>query len=98
MDLYHLLIKLVIAIVCAVIANVLVPRRIPGQFTGLVLIGLAGVWFGEWSFALMMRRFGLNYSFLHWQIQGVFIIPAVIGCAIVLYVITAVVRWWRYGS
>jgi uncharacterized membrane protein YeaQ/YmgE (transglycosylase-associated protein family) len=93
----NLLTKLVIAIICGSLANILVPRRIPGGLTGLILIGLAGTWLGEWTFVLFRREYGINFSFLYWQIQGVLIIPAVIGCAIVLYVISAILRWWRFN-
>lgn len=97
MDLSSLFIKLVIAIVCAVAANLLVPRRIPGKFVGLIFIGLAGVLVGEWGFLLMRQRFGINFTFLYWNIQGVLIVPAVIGCAIVLYLVTTILKWGRYG-
>lgn len=97
MELSNLLIKLVIAIVCAVAANVLVPRRIPGKFWGLMLIGLAGVLVGEWGFSLLRREFGLNFAFLDWNVAGVLIVPAVVGCAIVLYLVTTVMKWGRYG-
>lgn len=98
MDIANVLVKLVIAIVCAGVANVLVPRRIPGRLIGLILIGMAGVLLGEWGFALLRERFGLNFAFLYWNIQGVFIIPAIIGSAIVLYLVTTMLKWWRYGT
>lgn len=97
MELSNLLIKLIIAIACAVAANVLVPRRIPGKFLGLMLIGLVGVWVGEWGFSLLRREFGLNFAFLDWNVAGVLIVPAVVGCAIVLYLVTTVMKWGRYG-
>lgn len=98
MDISHLLVQVIVAIVCAGVANILVPRRIPGRLIGLILIGLAGVWVGEWGFALLRQRFGINYAWLYWQIQGVLIIPAIVGCAIVLYLVTTFLRWGRYNS
>lgn len=98
MDVLQLLIKLVIAIGCAAAADLLIPRRIPGGLAGLILIGLAGVWVGEWGFALLRQEFGIDYQFLYWQIAGVLIIPAIIGSAIVLYLVTAFIRWARYSS
>lgn len=98
MDILHLLIKLVIAIGCAVVADMLIPRRIPGGLAGLILIGLTGVWVGEQGFALLRRQFGINFNFLYWQIEGVLIIPAIVGSAIVLYLVTAFIRWARYSS
>lgn len=97
MSVPHLVIKLLIAIICAGLADLLVPRRVPGGLAGLVLIGLAGIWVGEWGFALLKREFGINFTFLYWQIQGVLLIPAIIGCAIVLYLVTAFISWGRYS-
>jgi uncharacterized membrane protein YeaQ/YmgE (transglycosylase-associated protein family) len=93
----NLLIKLVIAIACAGAANILVPRSIPGKLAGMILIGMAGVLFGEWGFQLLQQRFGLDFTFLYWDVQGVLIIPAIIGCAIVLYIVSTILSWWRYG-
>lgn len=98
MDLTRLVVQVVVAILCAGIATLLVPRQIPGKLVGLILIGLIGVWVGEWGFALLRSRYGINFAFLHWGIQGVLIIPAVIGSAIVLYIVTAFLRWGRYGT
>lgn len=97
MNIPHLLIKLLIAVICAGLADILVPRRVPGGLAGLVLIGLAGIWLGEWGFSLLRQEFGISFAFLYWQIQGVLIIPAVIGCTIVLYLVTAFIQWGRYG-
>lgn len=97
MELSTLLIKLLIAIACAVAANLLVPRRIPGKFVGLILIGLAGVLVGEWGVVLLQQRFGLNWMFLYWNVEGVLIVPAIVGSAIILYLVTLVMKLWRYG-
>lgn len=98
MNIAPLLIKLLIAIICAGLADILVPRRIPGGLAGLILIGLAGIWFGEWAIALLRQQFGFDFAFLYWQVQGVLIVPAVIGCAIILYLVTAFLQWARYSS
>lgn len=98
MDIPHLLVQLLVAILCAVIANILVPRRVPGKFPGLVLIGLAGVWLGEQGFALLNSQYGLDHVALHWNIQDVPVLPAIIGSAIILYVVTAFLSWGRYSS
>ena len=95
MDIPQLVFQVIVAIVCAGIANVLIPRRIPGKLTGLVLTGLAGVWVGEWGFSQLRTAFSVDFPFLQWDIQGVKIIPAIIGCSIVLYIVTAVIKWWR---
>ncbi|MGJ3246624.1 MAG: GlsB/YeaQ/YmgE family stress response membrane protein [Elainellaceae cyanobacterium] len=96
MDIPHLVTQLIIAIVCAGIANMLVPRRIPGKLTGLVLIGLAGVWVGQWSYQFLQQEYGVSYAFLRWNIQDVYIVPAIIGSAIVLYIVTAIIKLGRY--
>ncbi len=96
MDPKQILIQLVIAAICAAIANALVPRTIPGKIIGLILIGLAGVWFGAWAHALVRNQYGIDFDFLNWQFEGVTIIPSIIGSAIILYVVTALLRWGRY--
>lgn len=97
MDISQLVVQIVVAIVCAGVANILVPRKIPGRLVGLILIGLAGVWVGEWGFSILRQEFGINFSWLYWQIQGVLIVPAIIGSAIVLYLVTLFLKWGRYG-
>lgn len=96
MDLTRIFVQIVVAIVCAGLANILIPRKIPGKLAGLVLLGFAGVWVGEWGFRLLRSEFGVNYPFLYWQIQGVLLIPAIIGSAIVLYLVTAFLKWGKY--
>lgn len=98
MDILHLLIRLLIAIGCAATADLLLPRRVPGGLAGLILIGLTGVWVGERGFALLRQQFGISFPVLYWQIEGVLIIPAIVGSAIVLYLVTAFIRWARYSS
>lgn len=97
MDLSHLVIQVLVALVCAIAANILIPRDVPGRFAGLVVIGLIGVLVGEWVFNLLKDQYGLDYPLLHWSIQKVPIVPSIIGSAIVLYVTTAMLRWGRYS-
>lgn len=96
MDPKQILVQFVIAVVCAAIANALVPRTIPGKVFGLILIGLAGVWLGAWAHALVRKEYGIDFDWLNWQLEGVTIIPSIIGSAIILYVVTALLRWGRY--
>ncbi|ASC73933.1 hypothetical protein XM38_049070 [Halomicronema hongdechloris C2206] len=98
MDLTRLLVQLLIAIVCASIANILVPRQIPGKGVGLVVIGLAGVYLGEQGASLLQDRYGLSIPGLEWAIQGVPILPSIIGSAVILYVVTAFLSWGHYGN
>ncbi|NJN87724.1 MAG: hypothetical protein HC881_17240 [Leptolyngbyaceae cyanobacterium SL_7_1] len=93
MDIARLVVHLIIAAFCAGIATILIPRRVPGKLFGLVLIGLAGVWVGDWAFLLLSQQFGLVMPVLHTQVQGVLVIPAIVGSTIVLYLVTTVLRW-----
>lgn len=96
MDIPHLIVQIVIASLCAGVATILIPRRIPGKLIGMIAIGLMGVWLGEWETGLLRQRYGINYSFLNWNIEDVPIIPAVIGSAVILYLITSFLKWGRY--
>lgn len=98
MDIKYLLIQLLIAIVCAAIAGILVPREIPGKAIGLVIIGLSGVYLGGWTSRYLQQQYDFNPPFLTWEIEGVQIIPSIIGSAIVLYLVTAFLSWGRYGN
>lgn len=96
MDLSHLAVQLLIAIVCGGLANALLPRQIPGKFLGLIATGLVGVWIGEIGSKLLKSQLGLDAEILHWGFQGVPILPSVIGSTIVIFVTTTFLRWGRY--
>ncbi|MGD1905008.1 MAG: hypothetical protein ACFB0C_03340 [Leptolyngbyaceae cyanobacterium] len=98
MDITRLLVQLAIAFVCAGLATLLLPRKIPGKVFGLLVIGLAGVWLGEWVLKYAKTTYGLSIDVLEWSVQGVPILPAVIGSAIILYLVTAFLSWGKYGS
>ncbi len=93
----HLAVQLIVAFLCATIANILIPRQVPGRFVGLMLVGLVGVWLGEATFKFL-KRYGMNYDALHWGIWGVPLIPSIVGSVIVLYVVTTFFRWGRYSG
>jgi uncharacterized membrane protein YeaQ/YmgE (transglycosylase-associated protein family) len=97
-NLLNLLVQLLIALTCAFIANILVPRQVPGKLFGLVLIGLIGVLLGQWVVNSLLQQYTLTLPWLTWGIQGVPVVPSVIGSAIVLYVVTAFLSWGRYGN
>jgi uncharacterized membrane protein YeaQ/YmgE (transglycosylase-associated protein family) len=97
-QLTRLLVQLLIAIVCAGLATVLLPRKVPGKAVGLVIIGLAGVFLGEWISNYLLQQYPLPFDWIRWEFQGVPIIPSVIGAMIVLYLLTAFLRWGRYGG
>jgi uncharacterized membrane protein YeaQ/YmgE (transglycosylase-associated protein family) len=96
MTLSKIFIQLVVALVCAGIANVLIPREIPGKTLGLLIIGLAGVLLGEWVVDFLKQTYNLHLAFLEWEFREVPIIPAIIGSTLVLYVFTGVFSWGRY--
>lgn len=94
----RLLVQVLIAIACATLANLLVPRRVPGKAVGLVIIGLAGVFLGEWIVDHILRQYNISFDWLTWSFQGVPILPSVVGSMIVLYLVTAFLSWGRYGN
>jgi uncharacterized membrane protein YeaQ/YmgE (transglycosylase-associated protein family) len=94
----RLLVQILIAIACAVLANFLVPRRVPGKAVGLVIIGLAGVFLGEWVLKNLLSQYSPMFPWLSWSFQGVPILPSVVGSMIVLYLVTAFLSWGRYGN
>jgi uncharacterized membrane protein YeaQ/YmgE (transglycosylase-associated protein family) len=95
--LLRLLVQLVIALGCAGVATLLLPRRVPGKIFGLIAIGFAGVWFGEWALKYLKSSFGLSLEILEYSFQGVLVLPSIIGSAIILYVVTAFLSWGRYN-
>lgn len=98
MDLAHVTVQLLVAIACAIIGNILIPRQVPGKLFGLIVIGFVGVALGEWAYRLLRSQFKLDAPFLHWHVADVPIIPAIIGSAIVLYIVTSFWQWGRYGK
>ncbi len=98
MELSRLAVQLVIAIACGIIGNILIPRQIPGKFFGLIIVGFVGVWVGELGYRLLKSSYGLNYGFLNWHIDDVPIIPSIIGCTIVIYIVTTFLKWGRYNQ
>lgn len=97
MDLTRLLVQISIAIVCGGVATLLLPRPIPGKLLGLALIGFAGVWLGEWVVGYLQSTYEFPIpEFVTWDYQGVPILPAILGSAVVLYVVTAFIQWGRY--
>ncbi|MGD1940520.1 MAG: hypothetical protein ACFB0G_04360 [Leptolyngbyaceae cyanobacterium] len=97
MDLTRLLVQLAIAIACGGLATLLLPRKIPGKLIGLAVIGFAGVWLGDWIISFLTTTYNLPIpEFVLWDFQGVLILPAVLGSAIVLYLVTTFLSWGRY--
>ncbi len=97
-DLTSLLVQVLIAMVCAFAANVLVPRQVPGKLLGLVIIGLIGVFLGQWVASYLLQQYSFTLPWLTWSFQGVPVVPSIVGSTIVLYVVTAFLSWGRYGN
>lgn len=97
MNISHFAVQLVIASVCGLLGNFLIPRQVPGKFFGLVAVGFVGVWFGEWVYRLLKTQYGVTAPFLSWNVVNVPIIPSVLGSAVVIYALTTVLRWGRYS-
>ena len=97
MDLTRLLVQVLIALGCAGLATFLLPRQIPGKVFGLALIGFAGVWLGEWVVQYLDTTYDWPIpDFVTWDIQGVPILPAVLGSAVILFIVTTFLSWGRY--
>ena len=97
MNFSYLAIHLLVAIACAGIANMLIPRQIPGKLAGFIVTGWVGVWIGVEAHKLLRGLYGLNLPWLSWGFYGVPILPSVLGCAIVIYTLTSFARWGRYS-
>ncbi len=97
-DLISLLVQVLIAMASAFAANILVPRQVPGKLLGLVLIGLIGVFVGQWVANYLLQQYSFTLPWLTWSFQGVPVVPSIIGSTIVLYVVTAFLSWGRYGN
>jgi uncharacterized membrane protein YeaQ/YmgE (transglycosylase-associated protein family) len=97
-ELVRISIQVLIAIGCATAATILIPRQVPGKAVGLVLIGLIGVFVGQWMAEQLLAQYNLTFPWLEWTFQGVAIVPSIIGSMIVLYLVTAFLSWGRYGN
>ncbi len=72
---------LIVAAVCAWIADYLVPGRIPGGFWGAALVGLIGAWIGD----LVLGRWGPSLG-------GAYLIQTIIGSVVLVLILTAFSR------
>ncbi|MEL6137583.1 MAG: hypothetical protein AAFQ61_07440 [Cyanobacteria bacterium J06626_23] len=91
-------IQLMLALVCAGIANIILPRQMPGKSIGALLVGFAGVLLGEWLVNLLQRTLGIDLGVLAWEFQGIPILPAILISTLVLYLFTLLFGEQRYGG
>jgi len=74
MSILGFLLFVIVAAVCAWIADALVPGRIPGGFLASTIVGVIGAWIGTALFG----HFGPD-------VAGVSVLPAIIGSAILIF-------------
>lgn len=89
-------VQLLVALVCAAIANMLLPRQIPGKSLGYLVTGLVGVWLGGFLLKLVAGTFRVVPPVLGWNFYGVPLIPSVIGAFVVIWLTTEVWERRRY--
>ena len=74
MSILGFLLFLIVAAVCAWIAEAIVPGRVPGGFLASAIVGIIGAWIGTALFG----HFGPDLA-------GVPIVPAIIGSALLVF-------------
>lgn len=74
MGILGFLVFLLVAAVCAWVADYLVPGRIPGGFLAAAIVGLIGAWIGTALFGSMGPELG-----------GVSVLPAIIGSGVLVF-------------
>jgi uncharacterized membrane protein YeaQ/YmgE (transglycosylase-associated protein family) len=84
MDILGFLCYLLIAAVCAYIAERLVPGVIPGGLLTLAIFGIIGGWIG----ANLMGQFGP-------MLAGVSLIPCILGSAILVFGLSFISKGFR---
>lgn len=84
MSILGFILFLIVAAVCAWIADYLVPGTIPGGFFTAAIVGIIGAWIGESAFG----SFGP-------ALAGVPLIPAILGSAILIFVLALISRGFR---
>jgi len=86
MSILGFLVFLVVAAVCAWIADYLVPGRIPGGFLAAAVVGVIGAWLGT----ALMGHFGPDLG-------GVSVLPAIVGSAVLIFGLSLLSRAFVRG-
>jgi uncharacterized membrane protein YeaQ/YmgE (transglycosylase-associated protein family) len=81
MSILGFILFLIVAAVCAWIADALVPGTIPGGFFTSAIVGIIGAWIGGSLFG----HFGP-------MLAGIALVPAIIGSAILIFGLALVSR------
>ena len=79
MSILGFILFLIVAAVCAWIAEAIVPGRIPGGFLASAVIGIIGAWIGTSLFG----HFGPDLA-------GVALVPAIIGSALLVFILALI--------
>lgn len=78
---------LIVAAVCAWIAEAIVPGTIPGGFLTSAIFGVIGAWIGGSAFG----SFGPSLA-------GVSLVPCILGSAILVFIVSLLSRGIRRSS
>lgn len=87
MSIVSFILFLVVAAVCAWIAEYFVPGRVPGGFFTSAIVGIIGAWIG----GSLLGNFGPS-------LEGISLLPAIIGSAILVFVLALGSRMLRKAS
>jgi uncharacterized membrane protein YeaQ/YmgE (transglycosylase-associated protein family) len=79
MGILSFILFLIVASVCAYLAERLVPNTIPGGFLTSAIVGIIGAWMG----GMMIGHFGPDLA-------GVSLLPCILGSAILVFVLSLV--------
>jgi len=77
MSIVSFLLFLLIAGICAIIADAVVPGRIPGGFLVAIVVGVIGAWLGAAIFGTIGP-----------SLAGVALIPTILGSAILVFLLS----------
>lgn len=84
MSIVAFILFLIVAAACAWIAEYFVPGTVPGGFVVSAIVGIIGAWIGSSLFG----HFGP-------QLEGVSLLPAILGSAIVIFALSVLSRGFR---
>jgi len=77
---------LIVASVCAFIAERLVPNIVPGGFLTSAIVGIIGAWVG----GSLIGHFGPDLA-------GVALVPCILGSALLVFVVSLFSRTFRHA-
>lgn len=78
---------LIVASVCAYIAERLVPNSVPGGFLTSAIVGIIGAWIG----GNLIGHFGPDLA-------GVALIPCILGSALLVFLVSLCSRGFRHRN